>query len=277
MSRQHDQLLPVLIWYRIFLITDTKQISTFREIVDRISKTYHTDPIPKWGLDYRLLHSHPAAARYKGAPPSLQHVLHLAHMRSDVFITFDRQEPPVPKESPKATSTNSQPVTTNSQSTIHSQSSSATKISTKLEETSAATNETQVADEPQHVFHIFRVPESSKEATNLILNTKMAPTWVPKINLGVVNGVTFRIFDCIIRLGEVRSSPNTSVRAIVIAIEVVSVIGADAKVDSEEKERVQWEVGKVRSDIGINSQREAWGYGDEDDIVKAWCEILKLK
>jgi hypothetical protein len=255
--------------------------------VEKIHKTYSVEPIPKWGLDYRLLHSRPETAPFKNAPPSLQHILHLSHMRSNLFVAID--SPVVSKQKLTDTTkptnnTNSQATSTTQSSNANTQQSSSATQPSQSNTFSQTSGQTSFSNAPavgdslpeQHLF-ITKVPESSKHSFDAILTTKMALLWTPKLNLGVSNGWTFRIIDCTIRLGEVRASANQHVRAIVVAIEIQTVSNSDGTVNDEEKDRVQWEIGKVCQDIGIIGAREAWGFGSENDIIKAWCEILKLR
>ena len=103
---------------------------------------------------------------------------------------------------------------------------------------------------------------------------KMAALWAPRFTATIPKGVTFEIGDIIVRIGEVRAEgTGQGVRAILVSIQIPS----DADMSAEDEAVSKGIIMELWKSLGVERAREAWGFGDEPKVVKAWCDILKSR
>ncbi|KAF2674993.1 hypothetical protein BT63DRAFT_449975 [Microthyrium microscopicum] len=127
-------------------------------------------------------------------------------------------------------------------------------------------------------FRLAKIPATRKGDYQNFLSMKNTLIWTPKSHVGILNGMTIQQNDYTVRMGEVRAvGTNQGLRSFLIAIEVPSKVAVDGSVGKEEEERVRFEVMSLVKALGTGETKEAWGFGGELDIVRAWCDIMKSR
>jgi hypothetical protein len=131
-------------------------------------------------------------------------------------------------------------------------------------------------------FGVAQVPLVSKDAYLKALNQATGRLWTVRTihqvaQLGDQGGAAFEGGGggFVVRIGEVRMVGQVS-RALVLTVEVPLDKSVDDEAWGEEDEEACRVLPReVVERIGFESVREAWGFGGEDAVVRAWCDVLK--
>jgi TATA-binding related factor (TRF) of subunit 20 of Mediator complex len=138
----------------------------------------------------------------------------------------------------------------------------------------------------QLFFRVFEYPngvESSSVSSisdthvndyKTLMAQKMAALWAPRFTATIPKGSTFEIGDIIVRIGEVRADgTGQGVRAVIVAIQIPS----EADMSKEDEAVPKDIILELWKSFGIERAKEAWAFGNELKVVKAWCNILKSR
>ena len=136
---------------------------------------------------------------------------------------------------------------------------------------------------PGPAFSFAQVPLPSKEAYLKALNQDTGRLWLVRsiyqvAQQGDHGGSAFEAGggSFVARVGEVRMVGQMP-RALVLAVEVPLDKPVDGGWGAEDEEACRLLPREVLERVGFESAREAWGFGGEEAVVRAWCDILKTQ
>jgi hypothetical protein len=121
---------------------------------------------------------------------------------------------------------------------------------------------------------ISSIPDTHVNDYKTLMAQKMAALWAPRFTATIPKGVTFEIGDIVVRIGEVRAEGiGQGIRAVLVAIQIPS----HANMSTEDEAVSKDIIVELWKSLGVDRAKEAWGFGDEPKVVKAWCDILKSR
>jgi TATA-binding related factor (TRF) of subunit 20 of mediator complex len=121
-------------------------------------------------------------------------------------------------------------------------------------------------------FIISAIPDKDINDYKTLMAQKMATLWTPRSNAAITHGVAFKVGDIDVRVGEVKTEgASQGVKAVLVAIQSLLIDNSTEEDDAVSK-NILMEVWKQ---FGVDGAKEIWGFGNEQKIIKAWCEILR--
>jgi hypothetical protein len=127
-------------------------------------------------------------------------------------------------------------------------------------------------------FTVASIPMAYRESYLKCLNQNSGRLWTVRspyqINQQEQGGTVFEVGNCVVRIGEIRVAGHASPRALLVAIEM-PYEADDGSWNTDDEDAIKAIIKEILTTLGFESGKEAWGFGSEDTIVRAWCEILK--
>jgi hypothetical protein len=121
-------------------------------------------------------------------------------------------------------------------------------------------------------FIISAIPDKDINDYKTLMAQKMATMWTPRSNASITQGAAFNIGDITVRIGEVKTEgASQGVKAVLVAIQNPCIDNSTDEDDAVSK-NILVEVWKQ---FRVDGAKEVWGFGNEQKVVKSWCEILR--
>jgi hypothetical protein len=275
---------------RIFLSTDaaanrvpagSSAATPLAALAERLQHEFKPRALGKWGLEHRLYRStaRPAAGQPQPpqhqAPPKqteqaqYQHVLHLSHARRAMYVGFEAAPDRRETEAHQAQAAAQQQARQAQQSQQQQQ-----------QQNGSAAARLRV---PRTAFRVAQVPLPSKESYLKALNQDTGRLWLVRTIYQVASQGDHggAAFECgggsfVARVGEVRMVGQMP-RALILAVEVPLDKEVGEGWGEEDEEACRLLPREVLERVGFESARESWGFGGEEAVVRAWCDVLKTQ
>ena len=230
-----------------FLPTTPSENSPLPGLINRITANYTCTPLQRWVLEHRLFRDAPNQAiassavdeKPKPGPRYLQ-MLALSHYPGHSFIAVTRTQ-------------------------AASQTRAGTPASSHIS-----------ADGSGESATLISIPSGPQSDDFLhLVGSKMGPIWMQRPTLSVSNGLSYRMGEYRVRLGEVRQGAGSGAQLKGIAVEL-EWTGA---------EEGEWEIGEAAirafwDTVGLKKGRgvvQIAGWEKGMGTVRQWIEVLRLK